>query len=339
MNNDRAAEVAHGIGRTTDGPAGGCPRTNGVPMKVAMVRVAGDGPTAPAIVTGGGFVSLGELLRDHEDAQLAMSFLISYFHELRPEIEDVVQSARPLPPEQVTLIAPVPRPTNMLCCIGNYWEHADRPARPLYMYMKNPDAVVDPGGEIVLPESTEPWMFMHEAELGIVMKGPVKDVPRHDWRQAVFGFTGIVDVSARGHGRRTWGQVSWMGKSFDTFAPIGPWISTADEIPDPQDLHVRLWNDGQLRHDYSTEDMEHGVPEIVELASSVMTLQSGDLIACGTNHEGLGAVQDGEKLDFEIERIGRMSLSVSDPLGRSWERGVYLGADSTNAAVVKGGAP
>jgi 2-keto-4-pentenoate hydratase/2-oxohepta-3-ene-1,7-dioic acid hydratase in catechol pathway len=307
-------------------------------MKVALVRTNRDGAVTPAIVTSDGFVSLGALLDDHDDAQLATSFLISHFDEMRPEIEHVVGSTRALPPEAVTLLAPVPRPTNVLCCIGNYWEHADRPARPLNMYMKNPDAVLDPGGEIVLPESTEPWMFMHEAELAIVIKGPAKDVPRDDWRRAVFGFTGIVDVSARGHGRRTWGQVSWMGKSFDTFAPLGPWITTADEIPDPQDLHVRFWNDGQLRHDYSTDDMEHGVAEIVELASSVMTLQSGDVIACGTNHEGLGAVQNGEKLDLEIERIGRMSLSVSDPLLRSWDRGVYLGVDSTNAAVAKGGA-
>jgi hypothetical protein len=84
--------------------------------------------------------------------------------------------------------------------------------------------------------------------------------------------------------------------------------------------------------------MEHGVAEIIELVTSAMTLQSGDLIACGTNHEGLGAVQDGETLDFEIERIGRMSLTVSDPLRRTWERGVYLGMDSTNHVVAKGTA-
>lgn len=307
-------------------------------MKIARVKRTTDGSSTPAVVVGDGFVPLGALLGDHDDAQRAMSVLISGFEELQPEIESLVTSTPVLAPEEVTLLAPLPRPTNMLCCIANYWEHADRPARPLNMYIKNPDAVIGPGGQIVLPESTEPWMFMHEAELGIVIKGPAKDVPREGWRQAVFGFTGVVDVSARGRGRRTWGQVSWMGKSFDTFAPIGPWITTADEIPDPQDLHVRFWNDGELRHDYSTEDMEHGVAEIVELASSVMTLRSGDLIACGTNHEGLGAVQDGEKLDFEVERIGRMSLSVSDPLGRSWDRGVYLGPDSTNAAVAKGRA-
>jgi hypothetical protein len=81
--------------------------------------------------------------------------------------------------------------------------------------------------------------------------------------------------------------------------------------------------------------MEHRVPELVEFASTVMTLNSGDLIACGTNHEGLGALQDGETVEIEIEPIGRMSLTVADPLKRSWERGVYMGEDSTNPEAVK----
>ena len=107
----------------------------------------------------------------------------------------------------------------------------------------------------------------------------------------------MIDVSAREQGRRTWPATpltSWLGKSFDTFAPIGPCIATADEIADPNDLLVRFWNDGQLRHNYNTDDMEHRVPELVEFATTVMTMNSGDLISCGTNHEGLGALQDGE---------------------------------------------
>ncbi len=304
-------------------------------MKIALVTRNADGVTAPAIVVEGGFVALDDVVGAFGEPQRAMSTLISNFDDLRPDIDRAVATTAALAPNTVQLRAPLPRPTNMLCCIGNYWEHADRPPRPLNLYVKNSDAILDPGGEIVLPSTTEPWMFMHEAELGVVIKGPAKDVPREDWRDAVFGYTGVIDVSARGRGRRTWGQVSWMGKSFDTFAPIGPWITTADEIPDPQAVRIRFWNDGQLRHDYCTDDMEHGVDEIVALASAVMTLQSGDVIACGTNHEGLGAVQDGEQLDFEVEHVGRMSLTVSDPLGRRWERGVYLGEDSTNHAVAK----
>ena len=177
---------------------------------------------------------------------------------------------------------------------------------------------------------------MHEAELALVIKGPAKKISQANWRSAVFGYTGLIDVSARGEGRRTWKAGSWLGKSFDTFAPIGPCITTADEIPEPNDVVVRFWNDGrvapQLQH------RRHGAPgepELVEFASTVMTLNTGDLIACGTNHEGLGALQDGETVEIEIQHVGRMSLKVVDPLKRQWERGIYMGANSTNPEAVK----
>jgi 2-keto-4-pentenoate hydratase/2-oxohepta-3-ene-1,7-dioic acid hydratase in catechol pathway len=117
-------------------------------------------------------------------------------------------------------------------------------------------------------------------------------------------------------------------QSFDTAAPIGPCIVTADEIPDPSQLHVQFWSDGELRHNYSTNDMEHLVPEIVEFASQIMTLHSGDVLSCGTNHEGLGFLQDGETVEICIHGIGRMSLKVQDLLKRKRERGVYMGHDS-----------
>jgi 2-keto-4-pentenoate hydratase/2-oxohepta-3-ene-1,7-dioic acid hydratase in catechol pathway len=235
----------------------------------------------------------------------------------------------------VRLRPPLPRPGKILCCIGNYWEHAQRDPRPLNMFLKNPDAVIGPGDTIVLPEFTEPYVFHHEAELGIVIKGPAKHVKQDDWRLAVFGFTGIIDVSARGEGRRTWRQGSWMGKSFHTFAPIGPCITTADEISDPNKLRVRFWNNGELYHDYVTDDMEHRVPELIEFASRIMTLYTGNIIACGTNHEGLSPLQDGEFCEIELEKIGRMGLHVRDPLKRQWERSVYLGEGSTNPEAVR----
>ena len=180
---------------------------------------------------------------------------------------------------------------------------------------------------------------MHEAELALVIKGPAKMVKAADWKSAVFGYTGMIDVSARGEGRRTWKAGSWLGKSFDTFAPLGPCITTIDEIANPNDVLVRFWVDGQLRHNYNTDDMEHLVPELVEFASTIMTLNSGDVIACGTNHEGLGPLQDGEVVDFEIRGIGRMRLNVRDPLKRTWEKGIYMGADSTNPEAVKRNRP
>jgi 2-keto-4-pentenoate hydratase/2-oxohepta-3-ene-1,7-dioic acid hydratase in catechol pathway len=264
-----------------------------------------------------------------------MQGIIDNFDRLRPALEKLANAGEAVAAASVRLRPPLPRPGKILCCIANYWEHAQREARPLNMFLKNPEAVVGPGDTITLPEMTEPWIFMHEAELALVIKGPAKQVAQKDWRGAVFGYTGLIDVSARGEGRRTWKAGSWLGKSFDSFAPIGPCITTADEIPEPNDVVVRFWNDGQLRHNYNTDDMEHRVPELIEFASTVMTLNSGDLIACGTNHEGLGALQDGETVEIEVQHVGKMALKVADPLKRTWERGIYMGADSTNPEAVK----
>ena len=306
-------------------------------MRLVLFQKASEEAVLPGVLTGQGVVDISRATGVGYAPQLTMTSIIDRFEALRPTLEQMAAEAEAIPLEQVRLRAPLPRPGKILACIGNYWEHAQREARPVNMFMKNPDAVVGPGDVIELPEFTEPWMFMHEAELALVIKGPAKRVGAKDWRGAVFGYTGMIDVSARGDGRFTWPSgppASWLGKSFDTFAPLGPCITTADEIEDPNNLHVRFWNDGQLRHNYSTDDMEHRVGELIAFATTVMTLNSGDIISCGTNHEGLGALQDGETVEMEIEKIGRMSLTVRDPLKRSWERGVYMGPNSTNPEAV-----
>jgi 2-keto-4-pentenoate hydratase/2-oxohepta-3-ene-1,7-dioic acid hydratase in catechol pathway len=306
-------------------------------MKLVLFR-QGAGAVQPGLLTARGVVGIAGATKESYTPQLTMQGIIDDYAALRPALERLAADGPAVALADVKLLPPLPRPGKILACIANYWEHAQRAPRPLSMFLKNPDAVVGPGDTIVLPEFTIPWMFMHEAELAIVIKGPAKMVKQADWRSAVFGYTTMIDVSARGDGRHTWPSgppASWLGKSFDTFAPLGPCITTADEITEPNDLVVRFWNDGQLRHNYNTDDMEHRVPELIEFASTVMTLNSGDVIACGTNHEGLGAIQDGETVEIEIQGIGKMALSVKDPLKRSWERGVYMGADSTNPEAVK----
>ena len=302
-------------------------------MKLVLFQSGSE--AVPGVITGRGVVSIASAVKKSHTPQLTMQGIIDGFVELRPELERLAREGEARPLDSVKLLPPLPRPGKILCCIANYWEHAQREPRALNMFLKNPDAVIGPGDTIVLPEFTEPWMFMHEAELAIVIKGPAKMVSEENWRSAVFGYTGLIDVTGRGEGRRTWKAGSWLGKSFDTFAPLGPCIATADEIADPNDVIVRLWNDGQLRHNYNTDDMEHRVPELIRFATTIMTLNSGDIIACGTNHEGLGAVQDGETLEVEIQGIGRMSLKVRDPLKRKWERGIYMGVDSTHPEAVK----
>ncbi len=307
-------------------------------MKFVLFQQGDAGPQLPGLLTDDGVVDISGAVRPSYTPQRVMEGIIDDFEKLRSVLEKLAEAATPMPLSAVRLRAPLPRPHKILCAIANYWEHAQRAPRPLNMFLKNPDAVVGPGDTIQLPAYTDPWVFMHEAELALVMRGPSKMIKRESWREAVFGYTCFVDVTARGEGRRTWPAsqpMSWLGKSFDTFAPLGPCIVTADEITNPNGLLVRFWNDGQLRHNYNTDDMEHPVPELVEFATTVMTMLSGDVIACGTNHEGLGALQDGETIEIEIQRIGRMSLRVADPLKRKWERGIYMGADSTNPEAVR----
>jgi 2-keto-4-pentenoate hydratase/2-oxohepta-3-ene-1,7-dioic acid hydratase in catechol pathway len=305
-------------------------------MKLVLYQADGVGEVLPGLLTDRGVVGIKDAVRLGYSPQRTIEGIIDDFEQLRPRLERLAAEGRgALRSEAVRLRAPLPRPGKVICAIANYWEHAQREARPLNLFLKNPDAVIGPGDTLELPEHTAPWMFMHEAELGIVVKGPARRVSREDWRSAVFGYTCFIDGTGRGQGRSTWGTGTWLGKSFDTFCPIGPCIATADEIPDPNDLHVQFWNDGQLRHNYNTDDMEHFVPELIAYASRNMTLRSGDLITCGTNHEGLGPMQDGEKLEMVIHGIGRLEVTVRDPLKRSWERGIYMGADSTHHDAVR----
>jgi len=305
-------------------------------MKLVLFQANPQAAPTPGLLTDRGVVSiaLATAAVAGRSPMETMRGIIDNFEDLRAALDAEAAGGAAVPLESVRLRAPLPRPGKIICCIGNYWEHAQRDPRPLNMFLKNPDAVIGDGDTVELPEFTEPWAFQHEAELAIVLKGPSKRVTQANWRSVVFGYSGIIDVSARGQGRSTWRQGSWMGKSFDTFAPIGPCITTADEIEDPNRLHVQFWNDGQLRHDYVTDDMEHRVPELIEFASTIMTLNSGDVLACGTNHEGLGPLQDGETCVIEVEKVGRMTIKVHDPLKRTWDRGIYMGADSTNHEAI-----
>jgi 2-keto-4-pentenoate hydratase/2-oxohepta-3-ene-1,7-dioic acid hydratase in catechol pathway len=306
-------------------------------MKLVLFERAGS--IRPGALTEAGVVDLSTVVAPAATPQATMESIIDAYDQLRPRLEAAAGAGPAIALDDVRLKSPLPRPSKIMCCIANYWEHAQREARPLNMFLKNPDAVIGTGDTVRLPNFTVPWMFMHEAELGVVLRGPRRGVKAEDWRSAVFGYTGMMDITGRGEGRSTWGRGTWIGKSFDTFCPIGPCITTADEITEPNDLWVQFWNDGQLRHNYNTDDMEHRVPELVEFASHTLTVRSGDLICCGTNHEGLGPVQNGETLELLIHGIGKMTVQVEDPLERTWERGIYMGVDSVNHEAVRRNRP
>ncbi len=249
--------------------------------------------------------------------QEVMKNIIANFDKLKPDLQKLQASGKKRPLASVRLRPPLPRPDTILCCIRNYMEGRSRSdVQPLDMFVKASGSVIGHGDTVVLPRR-EHTIFEHEAELGVVIGKDAHDITARDAMDYVFGYVAFVDVSARaGIGQST--SRSFLGKSYDTFCPIGPAILTKDEAPDPQKLAVKLWVNGQLRSDYNTDDMEHPVPEVVEFASSIVTLHPGDLIACGTNHLGLGPLQNGDNGEIEIEKIGRFSFKVTDPLKRTW---------------------
>ena len=175
-------------------------------MKLVLFQTGGAAPQLPGLLTDCGVVDTSAVVRPNYTPQLVMEGIIDDFDRLRPTLAQLVQNAPALPLSAARLRTPLPRPHKILCALANYWEHAQRAPRPLNMFMKNPDAVIGPGDTIQLPAYTDPWIFMHEAELALVIKGPAKMVKSENWRDAVFGYTCFADPL-----KRTWERSIYMG--------------------------------------------------------------------------------------------------------------------------------
>lgn len=272
-----------------------------------------------AVQRDGSIVDVSAAFEDipYRTAADRMPRVLAVLKERRARVEEL--AAQGEASTAPALKAPVPRPPKLIAAFGNYREGSDRERQTQDMFLESPDSVIGPDGTVVLPNHPVS-IFHHEAELALVVGQRSKDLPADERAiEALAGYTCAIDVSARGLGRV---GPSRIGKSFDSFTPLGPAIVTPDEVPDPQSLRVTLSVNGELRQDYSTSDMEYSVVEILAFISSYMTLVPGDVILCGTNHQGLGALQDGDRTEMTIEGIGTLAVSVSDPQRREWPRGV-----------------
>jgi 2-keto-4-pentenoate hydratase/2-oxohepta-3-ene-1,7-dioic acid hydratase in catechol pathway len=245
--------------------------------------------------------------------------LITHFDDLREELERRIAAGGGTPLASVQLHSPLTRPSKIVCLMGNYREGTDRPLQILDLFFKSPEGISGDGDTVVLPPH-QADIFHHEAEIAVVLGRDAKDLGDDEAMDAVFGYVAFNDVSARGLGRS--GINSFLGKSFDTFAAFGPWIVTKDEIPDPQALHITVDVNGERRQDYSTSDMERPIRDLLTYISSVTTLHPGDVICCGTNHQGLGSMQDGDAVTTTVSGIGSFTVHVRDEHARAWKRGV-----------------
>ncbi len=170
---------------------------------------------------------------------------------------------------------------------------------------------------MVLPD-VPAAVFEGEAELAAIIGRRADNVGEADAMDHIFGWTCFIDGSARALPPP--GNTFFQVKSRKTFAPIGPWIVTKDEVADPQSLRVRLWNNGELMQDFNTDDMAHAIPRCIAWLSSIHPLAPGDIVATGTNHRGLHPFQDGDRVELEIESVGRLAIDVRDDLKRGWDR-------------------
>jgi 2-keto-4-pentenoate hydratase/2-oxohepta-3-ene-1,7-dioic acid hydratase in catechol pathway len=266
-----------------------------------LAYTLGDSPVLSGLLTDRGIVPCGEA---------PLQVVIDDFERLRPTLAHLAATGDTIPLASVRLRPPLPSPGKILCSNTLYAQPPDAPPTPLFMTLKSADAVIGPGDSIVLPNVDPPWTFVPDVELGVVIKGPAKQVSQNTWRDAVFGYVCVIDVMARG-GDPAMGRDNWLAKA-DTLCPIGPWITTADEVPDPNQLRLRTWRNGTPGQDYSTADVADRVPRLIEFATTVMTLYSGDVIACGTRPDGSPTMQAGDRVDAEIDGLGRLSVDVVD---------------------------
>jgi 2-keto-4-pentenoate hydratase/2-oxohepta-3-ene-1,7-dioic acid hydratase in catechol pathway len=272
----------------------------------------------------GAVVDVSGVVKDlpHVGPHDLVNALIGRFADYRSRLEQAAASGKGIALSSVRIRPPLPRPVNIDCMAVNYMEDGTRtePA-PINAFHKSPHSIIGDGDTMVLPD-VPATVFEGEAELAVVIGKPASHVSAAQAAQCIFGYVNFIDGSARGLPPAT--NSFYQMKSRDTFAPIGPYIVTADEIKDPHKLQIRLWVNGVLKQDFNTDDMAHKIPRCIEFVSSIHALEPGDVLATGTNHRGLNAFQDGDVVELETEGLGRLRIRVSDPLKRTWARETRL---------------
>lgn len=216
----------------------------------------------------------------------------------------------------VKVLAPIPKPRKLICVGLNYRDHATETGSEIpqvpTIFNKFATAVIAPGENIILPKVSKSPDY--EAEFAFIIGRGGRHIAPDSWKEHVFGYTIINDVSARDYQRAT---TQWlMGKTFDTFAPMGPWIVTADAVPDPHDLDIRLEINGEVLQNSNTRELIFKIPDLIAFLSSVFTLEPGDIVSTGTP-AGVGVartpprfLQPGDDVAVQIPAIGELRNPV-----------------------------
>jgi 2-keto-4-pentenoate hydratase/2-oxohepta-3-ene-1,7-dioic acid hydratase in catechol pathway len=280
-------------------------------IKLAYDDVGAPEAEADSLIPADVLAFLGRLPASADSARAAHRFVTGALEQY--DAPDVVRAGLVEARRNVRLCAPVPRPGKIVGIARNYPPHtAERgadavPEEPI-LFLKAPSAVVGPEDEIRIPTASACVDF--EGELAAVIGTRARDVNRDEALEHVAGYCVANDVTARDF-QNTRGQ-AYIGKSCDTFAPLGPALVSADEIGDPQDLAIRTLVSGEVMQSARTKEMVFSLAEIIAFASRLMTLEPGDIVLTGTP-AGVGAervpprwLRDGDVVEVEIEGVGRL---------------------------------
>jgi len=258
---------------------------------------------------------------EHTSPQDLLNKVIENFSQHKAGLEAAINSGSGVPLDSVRIRSPLPHP-NIVAMAVNYMEDGTRAApAPINAFQKSPNAVIGNGDTMVLPD-VPAAIFEGEAEMALVIGKRASNISPENAFDHIFGYVNFIDGSARG--LEPPGNTFYQMKSRETFAPMGPVIVTADEISDVDNLQIRLWVNEELKQNFNTSDMAHKIPRIMEWVSSIHTLEPGDVVATGTNHRGLSAFMDGDKIDLEVEGLGTLHFNIQDDLKRTWARDTRL---------------
>ncbi|SAK65705.1 5-oxopent-3-ene-1,2,5-tricarboxylate decarboxylase [Caballeronia arationis] len=244
---------------------------------------------------------------------VGMLHVIDRFASLRGKLDDFAQTAPRIRLADVRLETPVAWPNKVIAFPANYHAHVEEMKRGTGLispfkadgqgfFLKANSSLSGPADPIVLPQIPNRQIH-HECELAIIIGKGGREISRDDALTHVFGYACLIDVVVRGKEERV------MRKSYDTFCPVGPYIVTADEVPDYDAIDLKLSVNGEVRQHASTRDLIVDIPEMIRMASAVMTLYPGDIIATGTP-AGVGPINGGDKVVIEIAKVGSMSIDV-----------------------------
>jgi 2-keto-4-pentenoate hydratase/2-oxohepta-3-ene-1,7-dioic acid hydratase in catechol pathway len=256
---------------------------------------------------------IGCLLDPAHKPQCLMVELVRGYDAYRSVIEAGYAECQSYELASVRLRQPVSQPGKIVAAPVNYLSHkkemnVQHTARGLGFFLKANSSVIGPGDAIVLPAVKRGRRIDHELELAFIIGKRAKNVKAEDAHRYIFGFTGLNDVTLRPDEQNE--EERCLRKSIDTFTPMGPWIATLDDIPDYNDIQMKLTVNGEVRQATNTKDMVCGIAELVELYSHVMTLEPGDIIATGTP-DGVAPIRSGDIVTIEIAHIGKFSNPVT----------------------------